>query len=108
MSLYKPTYTDKQTGEKRKSNVWWYNFTYAGRHVQESAKTSKKTLARVAEQNRRDELERASVGLPSKPAGERIRRLSDVLKEYEQGYAVNHKKKSLATVRERLAPCGGF
>jgi hypothetical protein len=42
----------------KRGNVWWYNFFYAGRHIQESAKTTKKTVAKEAEKNRRTEIEK--------------------------------------------------
>ncbi len=102
MSVYRPKYRDRK-GKLKESQVWWFHFTFAGRHIQESSKSTRKTLAMEAEKNRRLELERASVGLPSQPAGERVRRLSDVLDDYTQAYAVNHRKKSIATVKERLA-----
>ena len=46
--------------------------------------------------------ERASASLPNR-RGNCWRRLSDVLDDYTQAYAVNHRKKSIATVKERLA-----
>jgi hypothetical protein len=30
MGLFRPTYTDKKTGERKQSAVWWYEFIYAG------------------------------------------------------------------------------
>ena len=45
MSVYKPTYIDPKTGEKKAQRIWWYNFTYAGRHIQESSKSTRKTVA---------------------------------------------------------------
>jgi len=33
----------------KRGGVWWYSFIYAGKRVQESAKTSRKTLAVEAE-----------------------------------------------------------
>ena len=34
MAVYKPTYRDKATGEVKQQDVWWYNFTFAGRRIQ--------------------------------------------------------------------------
>ena len=41
MALFKPTYTDKKTHELMESNVWWYEFIYAGKRIRESAKTTR-------------------------------------------------------------------
>jgi len=65
MSVFQPKFTDKKTGERITSGVWWYEFTYAGKRIRESAKTTKKTLAREAEKDHRQRLERASVCLSS-------------------------------------------
>jgi hypothetical protein len=61
MSVYRPSYRDSKTGEKKTSTIYWYGFTYAGKRIQESAKTSRKTVAKVAERKRRLELENARV-----------------------------------------------
>lgn len=39
--------------------VWWYSFSFAGKHYQESTKSQSKTLAKEAEKKRRRELEEA-------------------------------------------------
>lgn len=58
MSVYRPTYTDPKTGKKKQQRVWWYHFSFAGRHIQESSKSTRKTIATEAEKKRRLELER--------------------------------------------------
>ena len=58
MALFKPTYTDKKTGELKTSAVWWDKFNYAGKPIRESAKTTRKTVAGEAEKRRRLELEK--------------------------------------------------
>ena len=40
-----PTYTDKKTGEKRESRIWWIGYSVGGRRVKESAKTTKRREA---------------------------------------------------------------
>ena len=30
MSLFKPVYTDKKTGKRIESGVWWFEFVYGG------------------------------------------------------------------------------
>ena len=58
MSVYRPTYKDQKTGKTKQSKVWWYHFTLAGRHIQESSKSTRKTIAAEAEKKRRLEMER--------------------------------------------------
>jgi integrase len=101
MSVYRPTYRDAKTGRKRQSQIWWYHFTFAGRHFQESSKSTRKTVAREAEKPRRAELERALNGVPIEKREDRIRTVSTALQEYEQAYAVNHRKNSLTIVQMR-------
>ncbi len=43
----------------KRGKTWWYNFIFAGRHVQKSAKTTSKTLAQAREYEKRKELESA-------------------------------------------------
>jgi len=103
MAVYKPTYRDKKTGETRESGVWWFEFTYAGRRVRESAKTSRKTVALEAEKNRRRELERALAGMPVEPRENRIKSVADVVKVYQEHYPHNHRAKSVIFSKQRLA-----
>ena len=103
MALFRPTYTDKKTGDAKQSAVWWYEFVYAGKRIRESAQTARKSIAIEREKNRRKELERVAAGLPSTPTRDRIRRVSDVLKTYAAGYEINHRRKSVLIIRERSA-----
>ena len=64
MSVYRPSYRTK-TGEKKISQVWWYNFRFAGKSIQKSSKSTKKTVAREAEKNERRELEKRYAGIPT-------------------------------------------
>jgi hypothetical protein len=41
----------------RRGKTWWYSFIFCGQHIQESAKTKSKTVAKEAEKTRRRELE---------------------------------------------------
>jgi integrase len=101
MAVYKPTYRDKATGEKKQQDVWWYHFRYAGTRIQESAKTTRRTIAVKAEERRKLELERALAGLPSEKAADRIRTVLGALTAYRKGYALAHRPKSVAWVAER-------
>jgi hypothetical protein len=82
MSLYRLSYTDKKTGEKKESAVWWYEFTFAGRLIRESAKTTRKTIAAEAEKRRRLELQKAGAGMTSEDVKDRTRSVADLIKQY--------------------------
>jgi hypothetical protein len=104
MALFRPTYTDKKTGQQKQSAVWWYEFSFAGRRIRESAKTSRKTIAAEAEKQRRLQLERAMAGLPTERPESRIRSVSEALATYAKSYPVNHRPKSAQWVNERSVP----
>jgi len=61
MAVYRPQYKDKKTGKMKHTKVWYYEFLFAGRLVKESAKTTSKTIAKLAEQAR-PSLRRGSTG----------------------------------------------
>jgi len=101
MAVYRRKYRDEQTGEMVESPVWWYEFTFAGKRVRESTKTTRKTIALESEKDHRRRLERANAGMPTEQRQQRIKTAAEVLKEYESGYKVNHRKNSLIVVTER-------
>lgn len=43
--VYRPTYRDKETGEKKESSVWWIGYSIDGKKQRESAKTTSKREA---------------------------------------------------------------
>ncbi len=89
MSVYKPTYTDAKTGEKKSQKIWWYHFTYAGRHIQESSKSPRKTIAVEAEKKRRLELEKSFNGIEDNRR-ERIRPISEIAPEFMLAYKLRN------------------
>ena len=101
MSVYRATYTDKNTHKTKHSKVWWYEFIFGGQRIRESAKTTRITIALEAEKNHRKRLERANAGMPTEDPGRRIKTVSEVLKTYEAEYRVNHRDNSLTIVRNR-------
>src|SRR5205085_7799870 len=101
MSVYKPTYTE--AGKTKHSSVWWYHFTFAGRRIQESSKSTRKTIAMEAEKKRRLELERAYAGMPSGAAAERIASVGEKVKTYLEQYPCSHRQKSVTFSTQRLA-----
>ena len=85
----------------KRGGVYWYSFVYAGKRIQESAKTTRKTIAVEAEKQRRLELERAYSGLPSEAISKarRIRAVGEVLDEYAESYALTHRPRSVVWVK---------
>lgn len=95
MAVYQPTYTDKATGKKRASRIWWYEFTFADRRIRESSKSTRKTVAVEAEKKRRAELERAFNGIEDKRS-ERIRIIDEIADVYFEGYKLRHRSVKFA------------
>ena len=69
----------------RRGGVWWYEFWFAGRRIQESSKSPSKTVAKNAEQKRRRELEEGFNNFTD-TRQERIRTFSDMAEEYFTAY----------------------
>ncbi len=101
MAVYRPTYKDS-TGKMKHSKVWWINFTIAGKRVQESTDSKRKTIAVEYEKRRRMDMERALAGLPSEKPGERIRTVQSITGTYEKRYGLNHRPASIAFVKSSL------
>jgi hypothetical protein len=65
----------------KRGKVWWYEFWFAGRRIQESSKATSKTVAKLAEQKRRRELEEGFNSIEDR-RDERIRTIKEVAKDY--------------------------
>jgi integrase len=74
----------------KRGEVWWYEFVFAKRRVRESAKTPSKTVAKLAEQSRRRELERGFNGLED-CREDRIRSIKEIAAVYLEQYRLRHK-----------------
>ena len=81
MPIFQPTYTHPKTGKPVKSKIYWYDFVFAGKRIRESAKTPLKTLARMAEKNRRRELEEGFNGIKDE-RDEGIRTVKELAEAY--------------------------
>jgi integrase len=79
----------------RRGKIWWYEFWFAGRRIQESSKSSSKTLAKQAEQKRRRELEQGFNSIED-VRRELIRSLREVSEEYLESYALRHRSVTFA------------
>lgn len=91
MSVYRPNYRDTKTGKLKRQDVWWYKFSFAGRHIRESSKSSRKTIAQEAEKKRRLELERGFNNLAD-TRRERIRTVAELADEFFEGYKLRSPK----------------
>ena len=98
MALYR-----RKTKGKTTKGIWWYSFNFAGKRIQESTKTTRLTLAREAERQRRRELEGVHAGVPLEERALRIRSVSEVIKLYLETYGANRRPKSLEWTTGRLA-----
>lgn len=102
MAVYRPTYRDQKTGEKKQSKVWWYDFVYDGARIFASAKTTRKTIAIETEKEHRQRLENARAGMPAEAGpSDRIKAVKDRLSEYEREFSINHKTRAVRWVKDR-------
>lgn len=79
----------------RRSDTWWYEFQFAQRRIRESAKTTSKTVAKQAEQNRRRELERGFNGVED-AREDRVRSIKEVATEYLDQYCLRKRSSDFA------------
>ena len=79
----------------KRGDVYWYHFLFAGRHIQESARTSSKTLAKAAEQHRHRELEEGFNSVVD-DRRERIRTIADLASSFFEDYKLRHRSATFA------------
>src|SRR5579863_7225781 len=79
----------------KRGDVYWYHFVFAGRHIQETTKTSSKTLAKAAEQRRRRELEEGFNSLAD-DRKDRIRTIAELAADYLEEYKLRHRSTKFA------------
>jgi integrase len=79
----------------KRGNVWWYSFFFAGQLVRESSRSTSKTIAKSAEQERRRELE-AGYNNVKEVRQNRIRILAEIIVEYLVGYRLRYRSASFA------------
>jgi integrase len=79
----------------KRGKVWWYEFVFAGRRVRESVKTHSKTVAKLAEQKRRRELEEGFNGLED-TRDERIKSMKELAAAYLAEYKLRHRSFTFA------------
>jgi integrase len=79
----------------KRGKIWWYEFWFAGRRIQESTKATSKTLAKQAEQKRRRELEEGFNSIEDRRE-ERIRTIKEVAKDYLESYILRNRSGTFA------------
>jgi hypothetical protein len=78
----------------QRGEIWWYEFSFAGRRIRESSKSTSKTLARTAERNRKRELEEGFNNV-SDTRHERVRTVGDIAQEYLTAYKLRHPRSAV-------------
>ena len=74
----------------KRGDTWWYEFLFGKQRVRESAKTSSKTVAKEAEQNRRRDLELGFNGIGDSRE-QRIRSIKSIAADYLEEYRLRNK-----------------
>ena len=74
----------------KRGRIWWYTFTFFGRTIRESSKSTSKTIALKAEQQHRRRLEEGFLNI-SNVRRQRVRCLKDIIAEYLAGYRLRNR-----------------
>ncbi len=72
----------------KRGNIWWYGFRFAGRDIRESSKSTSKTIAKKAAEQRYRELVESFNGLESRD--QRVRRLEEMSEEYLESFKLRN------------------
>src|SRR5580698_7936969 len=78
-----------------KGKTFYYDFTFAGQRFKGSTKTSSRTVAQKAEDERRREVE-AGYNNIKEVRRNRVRSLEDIISDYLDGYRVRYRSASFA------------
>jgi integrase len=101
VAVYRPKYKDKD-GKLVPSAVWWFDFAYLGKRYRDSTHQTLKTLAREIEKEERRKAARSYAGLPAvEERPQRLRTVSEALKDYREAYRTGHRQKSITWVADR-------
>jgi integrase len=79
----------------KRGGIWWYKFYFAGRQIRESSKSTSKTVAKLAEQQRHRELEAGFLNV-AETRQLRICLLREVIDDYLKGYRLRFKSATYA------------
>ena len=70
----------------KRGDVWWYKFSFANKLIRESAKTTRKSLAKEAEKNRRRELEEGYNGITTEDKTWRVKTIDEAATDFLESY----------------------
>jgi len=73
----------------QRGDVWWYEFWFAARRIQESTKSKSKTVAKVAEQRRRRELAEGYNSFED-VRHERVRTVNEIATDFLASYKLRN------------------
>ena len=79
----------------KRGGIWWYEFLFSQRRIRESAKTTSKTVAKLAEQKRRRDMEDGFNGVEDRRE-ERITTIKELGRIYLADYKLRHKSSKFA------------
>ena len=79
----------------KRGSIWWYEFWFAGRRIQESSKSPSKTVAKQAEQQRRRELE-SGFNSVEDDRRKNVRTMRDQAAAYLGSYGLRNRSKTFA------------
>lgn len=74
----------------KRNNVWWYDFSFGNQRIRESTRSTSKTIARDAEQQRRRDLERGIHNI-TEVRQNRIRPFGEIAQEYLADYRLRYR-----------------
>jgi integrase len=80
---------------RKRGKYWWYEFIFAGKRIQESSKSTSKTIAKQSEQQRLRELERGFNNLEDE-RDRYVLTVRDRAKEYFESYSLRNRSKTFA------------
>jgi hypothetical protein len=86
----------------RRGKTWWYSFIFCEQHIQESAKTQSKTVAKEAEKTRRRELEEGFNNIKPEDRNRRILTIAKAAAEFQKDYDTRHAENSLSYTKYRI------
>jgi hypothetical protein len=73
----------------KRGDIWWYKFVFAGQPIRESSKSTSKTIAKTAEQQRRRELEQGFNNVTIiDTRKERVRLFGELADAFYEDYAI--------------------
>ena len=86
----------------KRGDTWWYKFWFANKLIRESTKSTSKTLAKEAENQRKRELENGYNGLINVDRARRVMTFSEAADLHLKDYALRHCINSRRYMKQRV------